>query len=110
MKRKLREEKLTPQSRIPKGNTEAKLSVETTPVRSGVESLEGKIHQLESRVEILEVISAKIEDVETRLDGTPALDLRQRFKCDCGASGFVALHARCTKCGEESWWGWFPKK
>jgi len=22
----------------------------------------------------------------------------------------VALHIQCTKCGKETWWGWWPEK
>lgn len=61
---------------------------------------------LESQFKTLEAL---LGDTEARLDSTPALGLKQRFKCSCGASGFVALHIQCTKCGRETWWGWFPK-
>lgn len=58
---------------------------------------------LKTRVEGLEAIGMDLEDMESRLDGTPALGLKRRFTCDCGASGFVALHIQCTKCGRETW-------
>jgi len=54
--------------------------------------------------------SFSVEDLESYLDGIPALGLRHRFKCDCGASGFVAVRIECTKCGRETWWGWFPNQ
>jgi hypothetical protein len=103
--RQLKEEKPVSQSRTQTGGAE-----EITPVQPRPGFLEDKFQRLESRVEILETISAGLQDIEARLDGTPALGLRQRFKCDCGASGLVALHVRCTKCGRESYWGWWPEK
>lgn len=84
--------------------------VEATPVESRLGSLETKVEQIESWMEVLEAISAKLADIETRLDGTPALGLKNRFKCDCGTSGLVALHIQCTKCSKETWWGWWPEK
>jgi len=110
VRRQLREKETVPQSRTQKGGVEPTPLVETTAVQTGLKSLEGEVQQLESRVEILEAISAKIEDIEYRLQGTPALGLKHRFKCDCGASGLVAVRFQCTKCGSESWWGWFPKE
>jgi len=113
----LREEKKASQPKTEKGkgggesHSQSTVTplVETTPVQPGPGSLENKVRQLDSRVEVLEAISAELDDIETRLDGTPALGLKHHFKCDCGASGFVALHIKCTKCGRESWWGWFPE-
>jgi ribosomal protein L37E len=55
-------------------------------------------------------LQVDIEELQNCLDGTPALGLKHHFKCHCGASGFVALHIKCTKCGRESWWGWFPRE
>ena len=110
VRRQLKGEKAIPQSKTQKGGAEVTPLTETTAVYPYPESLEIKVQQLESRVEVLETIVAELYDMENRLDGTPALGLKQRFKCDCGASGFVALHIQCTKCGKETWWGWFPKE
>jgi len=104
--RKLKEEKTISQPGSQKGKVELNshpqpaTPVEMASVLPKLGSLEDKIQQLESRV----------EDMETRLDGTPALGLKNRFKCECGASGFIALHLQCTKCGRETWWGWFPEQ
>jgi hypothetical protein len=106
VRRQLREEKAALHSGTQEGRAGAESHPQ--PVESG--SLEDKTRWLESRVKVLETINAEIEELKTRLDGTPALGLRQRFKCDCGASGFVAMRIQCTKCGKETWWGWFPKE
>ena len=84
-------------------------SDEIAPIEQRLASLESEIRELDTRVDVLEAIGTDLEDIEARLSGTPALGLRRRFTCPCGASGFLALHIQCTKCGRETWWGWFPE-
>jgi hypothetical protein len=115
--RQLKEEKAARGPKAAKGRAEGKgrpqpppvSSDEITPIQQRLASLESEIKELETRVEVLEAIGRDLESMEARLDGTPALGIRSRFTCSCGASGFVALHIQCTKCGKETWWGWFPK-
>jgi hypothetical protein len=109
VRRQVREEKAARQSIAQKSRTDAKPPVETAPVQARPGSLEDRVRQLESRVQALEATSAKIKGIETRLDGTPALGLKQHFKCNCGALGYVAVHVKCTKCGRETYWGWGPE-
>ena len=110
VRRQLREEEAVPRSTTQKGKTEVTRPAEATAVQPGLGSLESKVHKLENRVEVLETMAAELYDIENRLLGTPALGLAHRFKCDCGASGLVALRIQCTKCGKETWWGWWPEK
>ena len=67
-----------------------------------VESIQQKLNLLEAEFERQEewlvAVTSDLEDMEGRLNGTPALGLRHRFSCDCGAPGFVAVRIRCTKC------------
>jgi hypothetical protein len=84
--------------------------VEMAWIQQKLASLEDELHKLETQVGVPESIKSSIQDIEARLNGTPALGLRQHFKCECGASGLVALHIQCTKCGKETRWGWFPEK
>ena len=120
VRRRLKEEKVIQHAKVPKGGEGVKGHPKPllTPGETGVlaeqklAAIESELKELESRIALLEATatkSATLEDLNTRLDGTPALGLRQRFQCQCGASGFVALHLQCTKCGRETWWGWFPK-
>jgi len=67
------------------------------------------LQKLESCESCYQELKARLDNLEACLKGTPALGLGQRFKCDCGATGFVAIHVQCTKCGKETWWGYFPK-
>ena len=116
--RQLKEEKTALQPKTSKDRAEAKsrpqasagASMEMAPIQQKLESLESQIQGLETRVEGLEALGTDLEDIQDRLNATPTVGLRHRFKCHCGAAGFVALHIQCTKCGRESYWGWFPKE
>jgi hypothetical protein len=113
--RQLRKEKKASPPKTQKGEIRESQSQSAPPTETALVppepgSLEGRIQQLESRVKTLEEFGADTEELETRIYDTPALGLKQCFKCDCGASGFVALHVQCTKCGKEALWGWFPDK
>jgi hypothetical protein len=110
VRRQLREERTVPRSRTRKAGTEVKPLTKATSVQSGTGSLENEVQELDSRVQVLEAVVAELYDIGDQLDGTPDLDLKHRFKCECGASGLVALYIRCTKCGREAWWGWWPNK
>jgi hypothetical protein len=79
------------------------------PIEQQLVSLEIKLRNLETQVKILKTIESSVQAIEARIEGTPALGLKQHFKCQCGTSGLVALHIQCTKCGRKTWWGWFPK-
>ena len=120
VRRRLREEKAVQQAKVPKGGGQAKgrpqpsLATEESgvTVEEKLAVLGSDLKELKGRLALLEGTVAEsptLEDLNTRLDGTPALGLKHRFQCECGASGFVALHIQCTKCGRETWWGWFPK-
>ncbi len=117
VRRRLREEKTASQVRTGKledrvesdFQSTVKPPPEMTLLQSKLESLKSKFQQLENRVEALEALGVELEDIESHINGTPALGLKRRFKCDCGSSGYVALLIKCTKCGRETWWGWHPK-
>jgi len=37
--------------------------------------------------------------------------INKMFQCDsCGSKEFVSFNVKCTKCGKQSWWGWWPLK
>lgn len=76
-----------------------------------IEELEKKIREIEEglrRTLKIEELEKKMAEIEKALDGT-LTDIRKRFKCSCGAQGWVAVNIKCTKCGREDWWGWWPK-
>jgi len=121
VRKQLREEKAAQQVKAARGRGKAidqgEPSVDAADAVATLQqklvALESNLKELHRRVEGLEATGAEdasLAELEARLNGTPILGLRQRFKCDCGASGFVATHIQCTKCGRETWWGWFPKQ
>jgi SMC interacting uncharacterized protein involved in chromosome segregation len=118
--RKLRQEKRKPEENSAK--TEKVTSgVVGTPINSHNEiaKLESRLAAMDSdlkelkeqtselREAILEAVTP--EELEERLDGAIGLGIKQKFGCQCGATGFVAMRVRCTQCGRESWWGWHHK-
>ena len=112
VRRRLKE-KATLQAKRGKGGVEAESrpqSAVTTAVEAQSGSLENKVKELEKRVQAVEALQVDLEELQNCLDGTPALGLKSHYKCDCGVSGYVALHIKCTKCGKEAWWGWYPKE
>lgn len=50
------------------------------------------------------------EEVDAAISKVPLHDLREQFKCSCGTKGMVAVAIKCTNCGRESWWGWWPEE
>jgi len=55
-------------------------------------------------------IREEIEKIKKMVESDPLSNLRNEFVCDsCGEKGYVAANIKCTKCGEESWWGWWPE-
>ncbi|MCR4394960.1 MAG: hypothetical protein NUV31_11365 [Dehalococcoidales bacterium] len=89
-----------------------------------------RLEQLEARVErlsafagrggqntlpvqddIVQDLKTRIAELEGNLKAIPLYGLRKTFKCDsCGAGSYVAALIKCTTCGKERWWGWWPKK
>ena len=121
VRRRLKEERAAQPMKAARGGGQARIPPELpaqsaeggTAMQQKLASLESSLRELESRIKGLEAMEAEglsEEDLEARLEGTPALGLKHRFKCGCGASGFVALHVQCTRCGRETWWGWFPRQ
>ncbi len=94
--------------------------VEATEKRSqdlGRELAEVKaaVSQLQQLLQALAAYSQKtagqIEGVSTNLQGTPVYGLQKSFTCGhCQSKGNVAVRIRCTGCGQESWWGYWPPK
>jgi hypothetical protein len=57
----------------------------------------------------IQTLGASVSDIQRRLDATPMIDLKSKFTCpNCGSKDSVAANIKCTKCGNEDWWGWHP--
>jgi hypothetical protein len=61
-------------------------SPERALIEQKLASLETKLHKVETQVEALEAMKSSVQAIEARMEGTPALGLKQHFKCQCGAS------------------------
>lgn len=57
----------------------------------------------------IEEVSNRLEAVSSDLQRTLGYAIQKVFKCEsCGSEGLVASQVLCSKCGKESWWGWWP--
>jgi hypothetical protein len=85
-----------------------------------IELLEKKAMELEGKVgnsqspavaQKVEELGEAIKKISTNLKGTPGYGVRHTFNCEkCSDKGHVAVMYRCTKCGHERWYGWWPEK
>jgi hypothetical protein len=67
------------------------------------EILRTAVRDLTNRLTKMEMVLAEAQ----RIKGTT---MNQMFLCDsCNSQGLVAFSAKCTKCGKQTWWGWWPK-
>lgn len=56
-------------------------------------------------------VNSQVVRIQRGLKGTPGYSLRSGFTCEsCGSQSFVAIPMRCTSCGSEGWWGWWPRE
>jgi len=55
-------------------------------------------------------IEDRLEHLEDEADDTPLWRAREQITCSsCGRKGWIATLVKCTKCGYETYWGWWPK-
>jgi len=56
-------------------------------------------------------VAKQIEVLTEGLRTTPDYNLGKTFNCaSCNSNGTIAIKVRCTSCGKENWWGYWPKK
>jgi hypothetical protein len=56
-------------------------------------------------------LEGHLDDVENKLSGDPLSGAEDQFACkSCGSKGSIAAKIMCTKCGRETYLGWWPKK
>lgn len=67
--------------------------------------------QIKAAVQQMKNVSTQVELITEGLRGTAGYNLSKTFKCNsCKTTGVVAVKVKCTQCGQENWWGWWPKK
>jgi hypothetical protein len=83
-------------------------------IEKRVMELEKKIENNKQSQELLHRVNQLSEEyikVSTNLKGTPGYGVRHSFTCEkCDDQGHVAQMFRCTSCGYERWYGWWPNK
>jgi len=86
-----------------------------------MELLEKKVSELEVKAnknggaanndQKIQQLTDEMKKIITNLKGTPGYGVRSTFTCEkCDDHGHVAVQFRCTKCGHERWYGWWPEK
>ncbi len=55
-------------------------------------------------------LEEQLENMSMKLEATPGYNAANLFTCSsCGTSGKIASPIKCTHCGQEGWWGWWPR-
>lgn len=89
-------------------------------VMKRLEMLEKKVAELGSRsargespatTQRVQELSEAVRKISVNLKGTPGYGVKNTFTCEkCSDHGHVAVMYKCTKCGRERWYGWWPEK
>jgi chromosome segregation ATPase len=57
----------------------------------------------------LQEVGDQVQEISEKLRNTPVYDMRELFQCNvCDSHGLCAIRVKCTECGRENWWGWWP--
>jgi hypothetical protein len=86
-----------------------------------IELLERKAAELENKVarnsetpattQRVQELSEAVKKISNNLKGTPGYGVKNTFTCEkCSDHGHVAVMYKCTSCGRERWYGWWPEK
>lgn len=58
----------------------------------------------------VQLMGSRLEGVLDNLKSTLGYRAQKTFTCaSCEADGNVAAKVKCTSCGKENWWGWWPE-
>jgi len=70
-----------------------------------------KPQDLQSVANRLQDVTEQVEETARKLRSTPTYNIGEIFQCNsCDSKGLVAIQVKCTECGREKWWGWWPKE
>jgi hypothetical protein len=85
-----------------------------------MEMLEKKVSEMEAKAAKnnpatadlkIQQLTDEMRKIVVNLKGTPGYGAKNTFTCEkCDDQGHVAVQYRCTKCGKERWYGWWPEK
>lgn len=72
--------------------------------------LDAALERLAAVERQLQTHGASLDEIRELLHDTLLVAMWNRFRCrECDSEGYVAVRIGCTKCGQETWRGWFPK-
>ncbi len=84
----------------------ARLEQELTDMNTTVQNLTS---QLQNAHDQMRKIAGQAKKNSQGLKDTWGYQLKQNFECqECGSQGYVVGLVKCSDCGEEEWWGWWP--
>ncbi len=84
------------------GQVEKKMARQITEL-SGKGPDKGNVYQQ------VQDLSEQMDEISDNLRSSLGYGAAKLFNCcECGSSGTVAIHVKCTQCGEENWMGWWP--
>jgi uncharacterized coiled-coil protein SlyX len=71
--------------------------------------IQHQAHNVPPAEEQIAEIQAQLRDLSRHLNERP--ELREVFECrHCKSKGTVAFLTKCTACGRERWFGWWPRQ
>lgn len=78
---------------------------------NGAKPNDMSLAQMKATLAQMKNIGSQVEIISEGLRGTAGYNLNKTFKCSsCNTVGIVAIRVKCNQCGQENWWGWWPKK
>ncbi len=86
----------------------ARLDTAVSATSDSVTKLE---HEFRAILHQLQSIGGQVERIVGDLNSTLGYRAQETFACkSCLVQRQVAARIKCTDCGEESWWGWWPQR
>ncbi len=84
----------------------AQLEQELAKVDATVKNLAG---QVQGSLKQMQKVVNQLNKTTKGLKDTWGYDLHKNFECEkCGSEGYVLGLVKCSDCGDEDWWGWWP--
>jgi hypothetical protein len=124
---------LSPSEMLSSKNDNPKQSQPSNPLEESLADLTERVKKLEMSIENLQKqnidspetvkenskltdeqlsrLDEQVADIAEKLKGTAGYNINKTYTCrQCGSVGIVGIRVRCNQCGQEDWWGWWPKK
>ncbi len=85
-----------------------------TNVMQKLDSMEEKINMIFSLLKLepdaTQSLGGRLDEIYARLEAMKGADIQGEFVCaHCKTRQMMAVHVKCTSCGEETWMGWWPE-